>query len=143
VDSQRKRFGQRGDSSQLFGAELGRQFDERERVAVGLGNEALSDTQIQGPGHGPAEKLPALVGCEPDNAKVRDAVERNSQHRRLVHGEEEGDQLGLEPAGDEGDRLDRRFVQPLGIVEEIEARLLGDCVGKERQDGEPHEEEVR
>ena len=60
-----------------------------------------------------------------------------------MHGEEEGDQLGLEPASDKGDRLDGRLVQPLGVVEEIEAGLFGNSLGKERQDGEPHEEEIR
>src|SRR6266550_2266713 len=113
ADSQRKRFRKRGDSRQLVGGELGRQFDQRERIAVGLSNEAISDALVQGPRNDPAEKLSALVGGEPDNPKARDAVERNSRHRRLVHAEETG------------------------------ARLLADCVAKKRENGKAHEKDVR
>jgi hypothetical protein len=70
------------------------------------------------------EQLPAFVAGETQNPKVRNAVEWYPRRRRFVHGEEEGDQLGLEPASDEGDRLDGRLVQPLGVVEEIEAGLF-------------------
>ena len=60
-----------------------------------------------------------------------------------MYTEEKRDRLRIEPAGDERDRLDRSLVQPLCVVEEIEARLVADCVAKKRENGKAHEKDVR
>jgi hypothetical protein len=56
---------------------------------------------------------------------------------------DERDAFGVKTAADESEDLCRRLVQPLGIVDDTDERLLFGDTRAQRQGGEPDEEPVR
>jgi hypothetical protein len=56
--------------------------------------------------------------------------------RRLTNGKHQRDPLGQQAAGHEGQCPDGPSVQPLGVVDNTEQRLIVSGVGKQAQDGE-------
>jgi hypothetical protein len=106
------------------------QLEEGERVSPRLVDEALHDLL----------RRPSSVSDECAGRFDADAAEVQlweagtlEQPALLPRGEEEHDSFGFEPSGREDERLRRRFVDPVGIVDDGEERPIFRRRGEDAQ----------
>ena len=128
----RQRLGQRLVARELRGAQRRRQLDERQRVAVGLLEQPLADLR-RGRRGGVREQLGGGRVVEAVD-RVRGHVGRlEHAHVALARAEQEHDALGIEPARDELQRVGGPGIEPVGVVDEAQDRLLLGELGQQRQ----------
>jgi hypothetical protein len=66
------------------------------------------------------------AGVQPGEVQRLEAGRRERMEVVIAGGDQQHDPLGLEPSGGEGERVGRRLVEPLGIVDQADQRpLLG------------------
>ena len=79
---------------------------------------------------------------EPLDAQLGEALELRCR-AGLTNREEHDDGLRLQPACGDGEHLGRRLVEPLGVLDDAQERLLLGGVGQEAEDGETDEKAIR
>ena len=109
---------------------MGRQLDDGERIAPGLRDDAVGDVAGQAP-HGGGETS-GVGGTQP---REREALHPGRGERGVtVPGGEDGrDRVGVQAADGEEQGVDRRLVEPLGIVEQAQERPVAGDLGEQRQ----------
>jgi hypothetical protein len=119
-----------------------RQLEQRERVAARLGDDSLAYRVVHRPGNDGRQERLRIVTVEAANGEIAQPAEPVLL-AGLTCGEEKPDGLGHQPTRGEGERLDRRPVDPLRVVDEAEERPFVRHRRQERQGGEANEEAVR
>ena len=127
---------------QLGGRPAPRQLQQRERVAVRLGHDAIAHALVERARHHRLQQRPRIVVVQPADDELRQPVE-GPLAGRLAHGEDQPDRLRAQPARHERERLRRRRVEPLRVVDDADQRPLLRRVGQQAQDRQPDEEPVR
>jgi hypothetical protein len=109
---------------------------------VRLGHDAVAHPLVERSGDRRVKERPGIGVAQ---ATDRERVEGGQLvgGGRLAHGEDERHRPGHQPAGDEGQRLGRGAVQPLGVVDDAHQRALVGHPGEQAQHGEPDEQAVR
>ena len=107
----------------LLRAQRLRDLDERERVSVGQLDQPLG--RRLGKAWRPVgEQRPRSPRCESLDAKVGHPGRLERERVRLARGEENRDLFGVQPPRCERERLGRRIVEPVGVVDDAEQRPL-------------------
>ncbi len=137
----RQRVRQRVAAGQLARGQRRRQVLQGERVACGRGGQLAGDLGGHLGARLAGEQLPGVVCAEPLQLEHLDARRRELGHRR-PHGEHHRDPLGAEPARGEHQRLRRRRVQPVDIVDQADDGQLGRCRREQAERGSPDRQPV-
>ena len=125
----RERVGQRLAARELLGGQDARQLEERERVAAGRRHEPVADRGRDRL----AQELGGGTGVEAAHEELR----QPTRHHPLARREHERDAAGLQAPPGEDDRVGRRAIEPLGVVDDAEhaavlRREAEQPVGRER-----------
>ena len=96
-----------------------RQLEQRERVAVGFGEEPVAHALVHPAGDGGRKQRACVLHVEAFERQLRQAGEK-----RLAGGEEERDRLGQQARGDELEHAGGGVVEPVEIVDQAKKRLL-------------------
>ena len=99
---------------------------------MGLGDNPFSHVLVQQHGHHGAQERLCVLLLEAADDQFR------QPHRLHVAvgpacGEDDGDRLGEQAAGCEGERLRRGTVEPLGVVDQADEGLLLGCLGEQAE----------
>jgi hypothetical protein len=127
-------------------AELGRrqpvgQLEQRERVPPRLGDDPVAKLLVEPPADRRLQQGARVVVRQPLDHELRQAVQRQVV-ARLADREDQAHGLREQAPRDEGERLRRRLVLPLRVVDDADQRALLGHLGQEAQHGEPDEEAV-
>ena len=126
-------------AGQLRGAHAAREFQQRERVAARLGDQALADVDVEPPGDDGLQQGLRVLVAEPCEPQLRQAGER-AVLRRLADREHDRDRLGEHPAGHEAQHLRRGAVEPLQIVHQAQHGSLLGGLGQQREQRQAEQE---
>ena len=118
-----------------------RQLEQRERVAVALGDDLLADRGVQRAVHVVQQQRARIAVAEPADRQLGEPGEDVVADAR-PRGAHERDPLGEQAAGDEAEDLRRGVVEPLRVVDDADERLLLGDLGEQRQRREPDQEAV-
>jgi len=97
---------------------------------------------VQGVADDRGEELAGLRIGQAVHGQRRELLEQ-PWRRRLADRGDHADAVGVQAPGHEADHLRRFGIEPLGVVDEAQQRLLLARARKNRQHGEPHQEPVR
>jgi hypothetical protein len=117
------------------------ELDEGQRIAPGL----PADPVAQRRPHRRRSRREQRDGgrfVEPRQPDQRHPVIVAERKGVIASGGQDDDLLAGDPPGDERQRVDRRLVHPMQVVEADEHRRLGGAVGQHLQDGEAGEERI-
>ena len=137
----RQRVRQRVAAGQLARGQRRRQVPQGERIAGGRGGQLAGDLGGYLGARLAGEQLPGVVRAQPLQLEHLDARRRELRHRR-PHGEHHRDPLGAQPARGEHQRLRRRRVQPVGIVDQADDGQLGRGRREQPERGGPDRQPV-
>ena len=137
---QRHRRADRKASRHVGGGECPGQLAQRERVAACFHDQLFADTRIDRPPQRRAQERSCFRVAETFDGKPREVVERFSDRAQREH---DGDAFGFDPAGGEGDRLRRRGVEPLGVIDDAHQSIVAGGLGQQTECGESDEEGIR
>ena len=138
----RQRIGKKAPADPLLGSQLGRELDQRQRVARSPTDELRPHRRAQGPIRDPVENgVRGRVGerREPQPGKAEQlgrwsvGIPQREDHRHTD---------GVEPAGDEGEQLQRVAIEPLRVVDDTQQGSDRGRVSQQRADGQPDQEAV-
>lgn len=90
----------------------------------------------------PVQQVRRVLRAEPVDPQFVESGGPELRRVRVPYGEDQRDPLGVQPAGREDQRLRRRPVQPLRVVDQAEQRLLLGQFGEQRQHRQSDEEPV-
>ena len=119
---QRQVEAQRRAAGALVVGEGAGQLEQGERVAAGDADELVAHDRgqaaVDGSGAGSSAPLspPSRSSGSPCASNERASPSRAPMSTR--------DRVGLQPAGDEDERVGRRAVEPVGVVDDAQQRLL-------------------
>ena len=136
-------FGEDILAGELARGQFAPNLDQRQGVAPGFGHDAITDVVSQRPGGDDGQKLPGVGVGQTAEAQLGQAVEDRAAAARLTHGEQKSDPVRIKPAGDEGEDLSRLLIQPLGVVDDAQNRMLFRRMREQGQRGEPDQKTVR
>ena len=137
----RKRIGERGATGQLLGAQQAGELDQRERVPTGVLDQPPLHLGRQRHGRVLGEQRPG-VGAEAGEAQLAQSGRLEAPQLAVARGEEQRDPLSLEAPRGEGERIGRRPVQPLGIVDQAHQRDVLGGLGEQGEDADADQEAV-
>ena len=120
-----------------------RQLQQRQRVPVRVGDDAVPDLRVQRPGqpgqHRLQQRRRIVLGQalhhelgQPGHVLARDPRREHQAHR-----------VGRQPPGREPQRLRRGAVQPLLVIHDAHQRAFPRRLGQQAQHGQAHQEPVR
>ena len=118
---QRRGAGQAEPAGQLRGGQPTRQFQQRQRVAAGLGDDQVADSRVQPPGQRRVQQHPRVIVVQPVNFQLRQPGQIGA---RIAGREHQPDRVGGEPPRGEPERLCRGLVQPLLVVDQADQRAF-------------------
>ncbi len=116
------------------------QLEQGERVPAGFVDEPLARIRGHGSTDAVVEQRPRRIGSESAQAQHGQTGRPEAARLLLPGREHHGQALRLDPAGGEHQRLGRRVVQPVRVVDDAQDRLLLRGLGQQAQHGERHEE---
>ena len=122
------------------GGEGLRELEQRERVSVGLGEEAFTHGPVEAADDDRVEQRARVGAREPAEVQGGKTAELCKVFAAREH---ERDSVGAEAASDERERLRRLGVEPLCVIDDAEERLRGGRLGEQVEDGEPDKVPVR
>jgi hypothetical protein len=126
---------------QLGRAQPPGQLQQRQRVAPGLGDDAIAHPLVESPRGHRVEQGPGVTVVQSPHHQL-------GETGQLVlvagpaHHEHQGQRLGQQPAGHEAERLRRRPIEPLGVVDQAHERLVAGRLRQQAQQRQPDEEAV-
>ena len=135
------RAGQLEAAPQLGRAHPPRQLEQRERIAAGLGDDAVADAVVEPARDGSRQQGAGVLLREPRERQVGQAGERLPR-ARLANREHDRHRLRQQPPRDEAEHLVRRVVEPLRVVHEAQQRALVGDRGQQAQHGQRDQEAV-
>ncbi|MFG1991953.1 hypothetical protein ACGFJ7_18440 [Actinoplanes sp. NPDC048988] len=136
---QRQRPGQPEAAGQPHRGAGRRKFEQREGIAVRLGEDRVADPLVQRPADDRVEQRPRVEVTEALDGPGGQAVELpHRRPQRVQHHH----RLGLEPARDEREHPSGRLVEPLRVVDHAEKRLLGGRLAEQAERGQPDQERI-
>ena len=135
---QRQVEAQRRAAGALVVAERARQLEQRERVAAGDVDQLVAHDR----GQGAVEQGPRLGVAQPGEPQLGQPVRLERARVALARSDQHGDRVGLQPPGDEHERLGRRAVEPVGVVDHAQQRLVVGHGREQAQHGDRDEEAV-
>ena len=143
LDPPRQRLGlqQPEPAGQLRRGQPARQLEDRQRVAVRLGDEPVAAPVVEPGGDDGREQGARVRVGEPAERQLGQADELALVCRR-ARCEHERDRLGQQPARDEPEDLARGVVEPLDVVDEAQQRSLRGDLGQQVQRGQSDQEAV-
>ena len=115
------------------------QFKQRERVAVGLGDDAVTDSGIKRSRENRIEQRPRVGLGQAVDAEL---VESREFLEGGTAGEEQPDRIGPQPAPDKCEYLHRSPVEPVQIINEAAKRFGLGVVRKQAQGRQADKEPV-
>ena len=130
-----------GPEGQLGRCQRSRQLQEGERVALGLGQDAVTDPGIEGAGHRRLQQRGRIVDSQPAHPELGEPGQLGLLVG-LADREDQAHRFGGEPAGHELQRLGRGLVQPLRVVHDADQGLLLGHLGQEGQHRQAQQEAV-
>ena len=111
-----------------------RDLQQRERIAGGGLHQPLGDGGCEPVGLRRGQQLTRLlVGQRLDRQQLQPRDLERGHRRAVAHGPDHRDAFGAEPAAGEQERLQRRLVEPLRVVDRNQDRLL---LGRHREQAE-------
>lgn len=116
-------------------------FHQRERIAARLGQDAVPHPLVQRGADRRGQQRARILFAEPLKRTAGQLVQLG-QAARLAHREHEGDRLGRDPAGQEGQRLGRRLIQPLCVVDDAQERAFPHGLHQESQRRDADQERI-
>nr|WP_033351648.1 hypothetical protein [Kitasatospora aureofaciens] len=119
------------------------QLDERQRIAPGAGHDPIRDRRVQVAGNREGEQFPGIGGGQPLDPQLRHGVEQPAAAEAVPGREDQAQRVGVQPPGDEGQRLGRLPVEPVDVVHQTEQRQVRRRVGQHGQGSETHKVPVR
>ena len=127
---------------QLGGRPAAWQLEQRQRIAARLGHDPIAHPLVERTRHhGLQQRLRITVG-QPTDHELRQTLEMPLAGR-LAHREHQPDRLRPQTARHERQRLRRRAVEPLRIVDDADQRPLLRRVRQQAQDRQADEEAIR
>ena len=129
---------QRGAAGQLVVGEGGGQLEQGERVAARDADELLAHDR----GQGAVEERRRFGAAQPREPQLGQPRRLEMPRVALARADEHADRIGLQAAGDEDERVGRRPVEPVRVVDDAQQRLLVGRRGEQAQDGHRHQEAV-
>ena len=139
---QRHHAGRPKAPRELRGRQAPRQLEQRKWVAARLGDNAVSQAHVERPVGRRGQQRARVSVAQPSDIETRKTREVEPVGG-LPHREHHAHRLREQAAGDEGERLRRRAILPLGVVDHTEERALLCDLGEEAQHGEADEETIR
>ena len=137
---QRRRVGQAESAGQLGRRQRPRQLQQRQRVAVRLGDDQIAHPRIERPGQHGVQQRPRVVVPQPLDLELR-------QPGQLLAGnpgrEHQADRISSQPPRREPQRLRRSVIEPLLVVDDADQRPLPGHLRQETQHGQTDQEPVR
>jgi hypothetical protein len=139
---ERQLLRQRGPAGQLVSGQHPGQLAERQRIAAGGGDELIPHCGVHVPRRVAAEQLAGSLAAQPAQGEARQLAGVEAGRDAVARGEQQGDPFGLQPAGDEQQRIGRGLVEPVGIVGDHEDRALPGGAVEQAEGSEEGEEPV-
>ena len=140
--AQRKRLGLDGAARQLVGGVLGAEFDQRERVIAGVGQDAVDGLRAEGSARHRTKQLAGLGVGQAVHADRRKLLE----HRLgggVADAGDEADAVRVQAARDEAEHLRRFGIEPVRVIDDAQQRLGFSRPGQQRECGQSHQELFR
>jgi hypothetical protein len=110
------------------------------RVPARLGDDPIAHPLIQRPAQYRGQQLARVAVAQTGDEQLGDARKLLA---RLTHREDDGDRLRAQPPRHERERLRRRPVEPLRVVDDAEQRPFTRRLREQVEHGQPHEEAIR
>ena len=121
--ARRQRRGQRLAAGELAGVEQRGDLDQRERVAAGRRDELLGDL-VGDAGGALGQQRARRLRVERGDVHPPQAGRRGVEALAVARGEDEDDALGADAPRGEEQRLERRGVEPVDVVDDGQQRLV-------------------
>lgn len=134
---------QEADAGELLRAQFPGQLGHRQRATLGLGDDPPCDLRIDRPVDDRAEQLDCDVLGQAFDGEHRETLEGHMGLRGGSYRKEQRDAVGVQPAAEERERVERLAVEPLRIVDHADQRPVPRHFGKQRQRGEADQEPIR
>ena len=129
-------------SSQLRRLQAAGELEQGERVPLGLGDDPVAHARIEPARGDRGEQLAGVPVGKPHDVQFGQALELR-RRTGLTDREQHGDGFRVQPARGDGQRLGRRLVEPLGVLDDAQQRLLLGDVGQEAEHGEADQKAIR
>ena len=138
----RKRLGQRRAAGELLVAEQARELDQGERIPTGVLHESILHLRRERSGGALGQQCPGRVGVQAREAQLRQPRRLEAPQLAVARGEEQHDPFRLQAPRGERQRIGRRPVQPLGIVDHAHHRNVLRGLREQGEDPDADEEAV-
>ena len=135
-----RRIGQAESSCQLGRRQRPRQLEQRQRVAVRLGDDQIAHPGVQRPGQRGVQQRPRIVVPQPLDLEFGQPGQFLSGNPGREH---QADRISSQPTRNEPQRLHRSAIEPLLVVDDADQRPLPRNLGQETQHGQTDQEPVR
>ena len=133
--------GQSESAGEIHRAPRARKLQQRERVAVALGDDLVADGRVQRAEHIVQQECARVADAESADGHCRQPGE-DVVTAAGAGGKHERDPLGEEAPADESEDLCGGLVEPLRVVDDADERLFLGDLGEQRERGEPDQEPV-
>ena len=127
-------------AGELAWAQPARELEHGEWVPTGLGDDPFEHGLVEARREDGLEqraRIPVTEGLNPELGKARKIA------NGIADREDQRDPFGKQSSRDERERLGRRTIEPLCVVDEAEQRLLLGGVREKTENREPDEKRVR
>ncbi len=131
--------GNREAARELGRREAARQFQQGQRVAARLGQDPLAHALVERAPDDGVQQRAGVVVAQPFDDQLRQPGQLLG---RRAGGEDQRDRLGQQAARDERERLQRRAVEPLRVVDTHNQRPLARHLGEQAEDRQPDQEAI-
>jgi hypothetical protein len=118
------------------------QFQQGQWIAPRLRDDPVPYPCVEASGNGRVQQGTGVVVGQAADGQLRHSLPRRPG-RRLADGEHDTDTLGEQAPRDEGQRLYRRLVEPLSVVDDAEQWPVLGHHRQQTQDGQSDQEPVR
>ena len=139
---QRPRAGQPEPACQLRRCHPVGQLEQRQRVAVGLGDDPVADPLVQPAGDDRGQQRPRIVVVQPGQVQPGQPGQV-TRRCGITRAEYQRDRFGVHPAGDERQDPGRGLVQPLRVIDQVQQRPVGGHLRQQPQHRQSDQEAIR
>ena len=137
---QRRRAGQPEPARQLRRAQAPWQLQQRQRITPGLRHDQVGDPRVQRPGQRRGQQRPRILLAQPGHFQLG----QPGQLRPRVTGREHHpDRVGGQPPRRKPQRLHRRPVQPLHVIDHADQRAVPGHLRQQAEHGKTDKKTVR
>ena len=134
---------QREPAGQFGGGQPPAQFDQGQRVAVGLLDDPVPDVLVERSVRGAGQQAAGRLVVQPAQREFGQPGQVIRCGGRRPGREDQRDRLGQQTAPDESEHLCRGLIEPLDVVHHAQHRLFLGCLGQQAERGQRDQEPVR